>query len=1061
MLSVKNITARQEALLGGLRALDPGLRLRWDEVRGVAGSVRGKLAAEAAGDRSAKSAAEAFLAVHGELFGPVDMTRTLKLLRQRTDDLGWTHLEYQQFHPLPPVWLGRRLAPLEVYGAKLVTHLAPDGTVTEVQSSCWRDITVAFRARLTARGLRDSLLREAEGIQGFQSLQRQMQERKEENFPLMQRPRLVVYPWQGGFRLAWTTYAYAAVDVENPHTGKPTGAKGIALGQIFVDASTGERLVFAPTRIHAETPDTGTGLGVTPLGGPYVSRNLSTVRVDSTSTYRLRDTTHSRDIITYDTAASSSWSSTSQITGALSGGTLPVSEDTDGDKNWNRTAADTSDAQRTASQQPEVDAHYICREAYEWYNALAGSRAGWDDGQYPNPPVPPQPVRALTHVYDSWMGTSRSVNAFFDKGLQGGNWYAFLAFFDGDPTQTCSSSGDVGFDYLAGSKMVVAHEYQHAMTDFSFEDAAGNPGLTYSGWFAAVHEGLSDVFGCLFSEGWTPDPEISNAGLVLRNVAYPRDPNSWSNRTGTFPCGLSNHNKDHFADRNLDAGFRYDRGTILAHCAYLMGPGGVHQRASRTPALIPVYAMGRQTVGGKNVLKAARIWYRALSYYFSTHGVLTGVPTNDENTFRTLRDACVSSAIDLYGSGSLEHLTTILAFYAVGLHPTGTNYGADVTFLRWGTEWRLSRPYLGGIHSTCSNWSSLDLFINNGGTSEWNALINVTTPTGPTQFENTVYCRVRNVGDQDALNVQVQFYYAKAGTAVWTWLPVTDKDGNVQTLNAGTLSAGQSTFSEANQNAPPASAGVKWYIPPLAAGETVHHYCLKAVVSSSNDVNTFNNEVQSNIAYTAYTPGSPLHMWFMAGNPTKRRIPLELAVHPTLPKEWKASLDGAARDVRLNPGEERAVAITLDMPPGADRQLEPPFDGELKGQLYGSMSAPFTGALTRVKWDGNRLRGLLTANIADLGQLVGAFDGRVDVSSATVKGRVLGSFQCSGRDSVQQMCAGVEACLRPLRRVDISQLVDGVPFGGITIQVQVPTPCAEALPPTDTRVRADGTAKLA
>ena len=41
--------------------------------------------------------------------------------------------------------------------------------------------------------------------------------------------------------------------------------------------------------------------------------------------------------------------------------------------------------------------------------------------------------------------------------------------------------------------------------------------------------------------------------------------------------------------------------------------------------------------------------------------------------------------------------------------------------------------------------------MNNGGGSGWNAVINVVDASGnATNFENQVYCRVRNVGDLDA-----------------------------------------------------------------------------------------------------------------------------------------------------------------------------------------------------------------------------------------------------------------------------------------------------------------------
>jgi Zn-dependent metalloprotease len=249
--------------------------------------------------------------------------------------------------------------------------------------------------------------------------------------------------------------------------------------------------------------------------------------------------------------------------------------------------------------------------------------------------VPPQTIRSIAHARD---GTnSSSINAGERLRLVSGNWLCWLQFFDGDRTT---------YDYLAGSKFIAGHEYQHAITEFNFEDAAGNPGLTYSGWLSAVHEGLSDVFGGLFAEQWLTATEISPIGQIFRNIAYPRD-------DGPPPstAAWDANKNDHFDDRNSNPG-RYERGTILAHCAYLMGQRGVHQRASRTPVLIPVYSLGRQTAGGIDLLKAARIWYRAITFYFSTHGALTGIPTSDENTFRTIRNGCVRAAIDYYGTGS-------------------------------------------------------------------------------------------------------------------------------------------------------------------------------------------------------------------------------------------------------------------------------------------------------------------------------------------------------------------------------------------------------------------------
>ncbi|MFO7917990.1 MAG: M4 family metallopeptidase, partial [Anaerolineae bacterium] len=555
---------------------------------------------------------------------------------------------------------------------------------------------------------------------------------------------------------------------------------------------------------------------------------------------------------------------------------------------------------------------------------------------------------------------------------------------------------------------------------------------------------LSDVFGILSSEQWLPCRDISPAtpAQVFRNIVYPRDTAAYD------PSKL-----DHFDDRNVQTGF-YERGTILAHCAYLMGKGGVHQRASRTPEFIPVYGLGRQTVGGKSMLKAARIWYRALTHYFSTHGNLTGLPANDESSFRTLRNGCVSAAIDLYGNGSAEHRNTVLAFYAVGLPAAEGNYGADVTFLRWGVSWDLSRNYVG---LTSPNYSSLDLFINNGGASEWNALINVNDPgTGqPTEYENTVYCRVRNVGDLEAKNVEVEFHYAKAGTATWNWLPVEDKNGNAQKMVIGTLGAGQSNFPDSDQNSPPASASVKWCIPPLAPGETVDHFCLRARLTCSNDVNAHNNEVQSNVAYTAYAPAAPARMSFVAGNPPREEeedMTLQLKVETTLPESWRTYLKGYREGEKLRPGDERVLDLIIDMPPGAERALEPPLDGDLRGVMYGKVRGDFVGTLSDTVLGRRSLGGRFAGLVRGVGTISGPFKGRVNLRTGEVEGRVVASHP---KDVWERLYVDLKGCLRPWRRVDVSQWDDEELLGGFTAQVQIPWesgPCAYRLPPTDTKV---------
>lgn len=1025
----KNITAQQSELLKNLSAGKENFTYEWDEVKGIASFIRADNLAVRKNAAIANENNEPvfidFLETYAPLLGQPDIAANLRLLLEKKDNIGWQHYQFQSYYALGKA---KEKQKIELYGSKIAAHFKPGGTLVEVQSSCYRDIQISNSVKITERQLQTQTLRNIIELEGINELRERSKKQKEELFPLMQRPRLVVYPWKEKMLNAWATYGYAPYIFEGEAgAGREKAKPVIAFGQMFFDAETGELFLFAPTRKGAETATTGSGLGCTPLGGPYVNRNLDIVRVDATSTYLLKNKTKGRDIITYDANADSSVVYPN-IPQKIHDGNVPVSEDTDGDHNWSRIATNTTDSQRTASQQPEVDEHFIVSELYDWYHAIGG-RTGWDDNDFSGPLVPNQTLNVVAHCYDADAGTSRSVNAFFDKQLVSGSWISHLAFFDGDPT----GSTFPGFadDYLAGSNGIVAHEYQHAVTDFSFKDSMGNPGLTYADWFAAIHEGTSDVFGGLFSGNWWMGTEVSPTGQIFRNLAFPRD-----------TAALDPAKFDHWDDRNnmTGSGARYFRGDILAHCAYLMAQGGVHQRSSRTPALIPVKGMGRETAGGKNVYKAARIWYRALSLYLSNIGAMTGIPTNDENIFRSFRNATISAAIDLCGFNSAEHKTTLLAWYAVGLQPVGTDYGPDLTFLTWGADWWMSRPYI-GIASP--DWSSVDLFINNGGgISEWNAKVNVIDMGIPTQFENSVYCRVRNVGTQQASNVQVQFQYAKISTSGVTWFPITDKDGNIQTLNLGNLTAGTSNFPDSAQNTPPLTAMIKWWIPPIDAGETVDHYCIRANVFSISDGNAANNEVQSNIAYVPYAPGSGLRMGFLTTNPFKHAIPVQLKITNTLPKSWNIRLVEQVNGMVLKPGDAHRAHITVDMPCKNNAALEAPFDGSVKGNYLGVY---YTGSLFNAKNTNGVFAAQLSINTNSGRHITGSFEG--DLNTATAKFK--GMFN-DGNESHP-----IEGCLRPSRIINIAQYYKEEPFGGLSMQVQVPLPegsCFEKLPPTDVYV---------
>ena len=1018
---MKNMTTAQSEALDQLSS--SGLaRYTWANEIGVASFARGDFGSMGS---APNSGIQTFLESSGQPFGPPDIREAVRFIRMREDSLGWRHFEYQQTYALPdangndsgsapPSTQRRRL---DVEGAFLSFHLNGTGRLVEIQSSFWRDVFVLPENPITEESLRLRLAGALARAPGTASLVANRGRAAVDRVVILGRRSLVVFPHQGGFRLAWRIRAAV------PALHGPGGGPAVLLpGVIFLDAVTGERLYEGITASDAETPDAGSGLSNLPFGGPHTNRQLQIVRVDASNTYRLRDTTHSRDIITYDWAGDiPDYFETGNL---LSDGSVPVSSDTDGDKDWDDVAANSSEAALTASQQTEVDAHFNTKKVYEWYDAIAGGggREGFDDDNYGGDVPGNMPVHLLAHVDVANAQFYMTPNDSFEE-------VSYLSFSD--------NTSDEGHRAWAASPFVVCHEYQHGITAHSVGGAAPGFPTGFDDWASALTEGISDVFGGMYSRQWYAATDLSPDGLMLRNIAFPRDADTTATYLG----------KDYWADRDADGGHAYPRGLILAHCAYLMAQGGVHQRLGRTPELIPVHPLGSEESGGLDVSEAVRVWYRMMATRFASVG-----PYDSETAFENVRTECEASAIDLYGEGSPAHRCVVQAFYAVGLHPAGETYGADVTALRWGHSWRFSRPYV-GIPSP--DWASPDLFINNGGTSDWNAIIN--PGFGDIHFENAVYCRVRNIGELTANNIVATFEYAKYGTAPVFWSPMRDAAVVAQELTIDTLPAGAENFSMDDQNSPPETARVLWSVPHLQDGEEVDHYCIRATMTADNDVNPHNGTIQSNIDYTVFMGLMRISRAFNIGNPTDRPLRPQLKLTTTLPAGWRVRIREDLGGMLLSPQTERTVHVDVERPAGSspddDTRCLPPFDGEVRGELSGSLCSQVSGTFINVRGSAAALTGTIALRIKGGGLLTGRFGGRLDCSCGELSGRVVGVFQCGGE--TRRLCAQLRACLRPFRRVEIEQYDGARTLGGVTLQFQIPMPekCHWPHAPTDTRHR--------
>ncbi|HZI71541.1 MAG TPA: hypothetical protein VFD60_10325, partial [Nitrososphaeraceae archaeon] len=100
------------------------------------------------------------------------------------------------------------------------------------------------------------------------------------------------------------------------------------------------------------------------------------------------------------------------------------------------------------------------------------------------------------------------------------------------------------------------------------------------------------------------------------------------------------------------------------------------------------------------------------------------------------------------------------------------------------------------------------------------------------------------------------------------------------------------------------------------------------------------------------------------------------------------------------------------------------------------------------------MRGRFSARLGDIGTLEGSIDGSLNISTGQINGNVTGIYYSTIEINAKSksISFGVEACLRPFRRVNISQTINGEPIGGITIQIQMlirSGPCTQELPPTD------------
>jgi Zn-dependent metalloprotease len=230
------------------------------------------------------------------------------------------------------------------------------------------------------------------------------------------------------------------------------------------------------------------------------------------------------------------------------------------------------------------------------------------------------------------------------------------AFWNG--TQMVYGDGD-GTTFIALSRAldVDAHELTHAVTERTAN-------LTYSNESGALNEATSDILGnsceAYSLNGGTPNANTwkvgediytpNTAGDALRYMNNPTQDGS---------------SKDYYPERytgTADNGGVHSNSGIANLVYYLMVMGGPHPRAKTAVNVTALSATSSTSLD-----MAQRIWYRALTVYFTS-----------STNFQGARTATVQAATDLYGAAAAATVTSAWDCVAV---PGGGGGGGGVTTL--------------------------------------------------------------------------------------------------------------------------------------------------------------------------------------------------------------------------------------------------------------------------------------------------------------------------------------------------------------------------------------------
>jgi Zn-dependent metalloprotease len=280
---------------------------------------------------------------------------------------------------------------------------------------------------------------------------------------------------------------------------------------------------------------------------------------------------------------------------------------------------------------PALDVHWGMEETYDFYLNVF-SRNSYDGSgsvikNFLNPPL-------TSNDAPGWPNNAFALPA----------PHNMMVYGMGDGTQM---SPVVGLD-------VEGHEFTHMVVNNN-----GNGGLTYQGESGALNESFSDIFGtCVeFYSGVNPDWNIGEDIMIgqpfMRSMSNPQSANQPDTYGNSDPNWVN-------PNSSQDQGGVHTNSGVQNHWFYLLSQGG-----SGTNELGNSYS-----VTGIGIADARQIAYRNLVTYLSPSA-----------TYFDAYNGALQSAQDLFGNPSTQYTSVRQAWYAVGIGNDPNNFCSGTTNL--------------------------------------------------------------------------------------------------------------------------------------------------------------------------------------------------------------------------------------------------------------------------------------------------------------------------------------------------------------------------------------------